>query len=367
MHVIDSLQIGGAERMLVSLVNSVDPNRYKPSVCITRNGLTLANELNPDIPIIVLNRRSKLDVKGFIRLREFCSMEQVDLFHAHGRSTFQFLITAKFLGFINAPILLHDHFGDIEMDQRVPTWFRLLGPKFADYYVGVYEKLADWAQIAGVPKSHIAVIGNGIEMKRFQNIPKPDLHHYFQISPERKIGVMVGNLRPAKGLDLLIEALSRCQCETPPLMVIVGAIVDKDYVNKCQILMKQKHLENNFIFLGQQPNALSWINGADFGIMASRSESGPLVLIEMMACGLPVASFNVGNVSNVTSRYLKDSFANPEDIEQLSALIQELTKCSSENLLDRGRKAKQIAFQLFDIEQKLPQWYSIYETILGHA
>lgn len=364
MHVIDNLQIGGAERMLVTLVNAIDPSMYEPSVCVTRSGLALAQEIRSDIPVVELHRRFSFDPMGFIRLREYSQRQKVDLYHAHGRSTFQFLLTAKILGFINSPILLHDHFGDIEINQNIPAWFSLFGRQSIAYYVGVYEKLANWAIKAGLPKGRVTVIGNALDMKRVQSYPELDLHQNLKISDNQKIGIMIGNLRPAKGLDLLIKAYSKCHFDNPPIMVIVGDRIDNDYVESCIKQLKLQELEEKFIFVGQKSNVVSWMKGADFGVMPSRSESGPLVLIEMMGCGLPIVAFNVGNISEIASKSLPNSFAKPENTSELSKLLREISISSKEELIARGTFAKQIAYQMFDIEQKLPEWYSIYQKII---
>ena len=364
MHVIDSLPIGGAERMLVTLVNSVDRQIVEPSVCITREGLTLVKEILSDIPVIELKRRNRFDPVGFVKLREYSLKQKVDLYHAHGRSTFSFLLAAKKLGFITAPILLHDHYGDIEMDQYIPGWFKLIGCQGMAYYVGVYKKLADWALKAGVPTERVTWIGNALELQRIQSYSPLNLHEMFQVPLERKIGILIGNIRPAKGLDLLIESLSKCNTDVLPVIIVVGKLLDSEYSQKCFENIKLAKLKDSFRFVGQQANSLSWMKGADFGIMSSRSESGPLVLIEMMACGLPIAAFNVGDISNTVSQALPTSFVQPGDTQGFARLLEKLNACSSEEMREMGAHVKKIAYQSFDIESKLPQWYAIYHTAM---
>jgi glycosyltransferase involved in cell wall biosynthesis len=367
MHVIDSLSVGGSEWMLVSLVNAIDRQKYSSSVCVTRTGLALANEIRSNIPIVDLRRRWSFDLRGFVGIKEFSRRQKVDVYHAYGRSTFLFLIAAKKLGYIKAPILFHDHFGNIDMDQSIPTWFRLFGRENVDYYVGVYKKLADWAIMAGISPDKVQVIGNALDMHRLHNYPVLNLRKQFQVPTAKKIGIMVGNLRPAKGLDLLIEAYTKCSFICPPVIIIVGKVIEQKYVENCLAKLKSFGLEDNFIFAGQQLNSISWMKGADFGVMPSRSESGPLVLIEMMGCGLPIVAFKVGNISNVSCEQLPESFAKPEDTREFSELLQKIENSSEEDLIERGTIAKKTANQLFHIDRKLPQWYSVYQKILERA
>ncbi len=364
MHVIDSLAVGGKERMLVDLVNTINPAEYAVSVCVTRSVCTLAREIRSDIPVEILHRRQSWDPSGFIKLKQFSQEQDVDLYHAHGRSTLSFLLVARHLGMINKPILLHDHNGINKTDRSVPMWFRYWGSRQIDYFIGVNENLISWAIDAGVPPGHTVVLGNALDTQRYATYTPVDLRQRFSISKDQKIGIMVGNIRPEKGLDLLIQACSSVPKDILPIFLIVGKIVDAEYVKNCLILTRKMGLEKNFQLVGPHADSLSWMKGADFAVMPSRTESGPLVLIEYMACGLPFVSFAVGGISELVQPEIPDSFAMPENPSQFSIVLQNLLKLTQTQLKNKGIKARQIALTLFDIKNKMPQLYSIYATLL---
>jgi hypothetical protein len=145
MHLNESLRLGGVERILVDLANATSADGHKVSACILRDGRDLANELRPEIQLWVLARKKHFDRVAMKQFGSIVKEQKVDLLHVHGRSTFAFAALVRTLGFITTPILLHDHYGQIETDASVPLWFRLWGHRHVDRYVGVYGKLADWA------------------------------------------------------------------------------------------------------------------------------------------------------------------------------------------------------------------------------
>lgn len=367
MHVIDSLAVGGAERMLVDIANAIDEREFTISVCITRSGQALAHELHPSIPLRILNRKSRFDLNGFKGIRQFSREQNVDLYHAHSRSTFSFLLAARKLGFINKPIILHDHFGDIEFNKSVPSWFKNIGIHHVRSYIGVCDKLANWAMDAGISNDKVSVVENGLDFQRINRIVPINLHSFFDIPQKQKIGVVVGNIRPAKGLDLLIEACTELPQAILPIFVIVGKDADSDYAQSCRVHINDVGLAPYFRFAGSQESSIPWIKGADFGIVPSRSESGPLVLIEIMACGLPFVAFNVGGISQQVSQFLPGSFACPGDVTDFSTKLSRLLNATKDDLAFSSSQNKELAFRLFDIHNRVSKITSIYYSILKSA
>lgn len=68
LHVIDSLELGGAERMLVEIANSATADGHEVSACVTRSATTLASDLHPKIKLTTLNRSRQIDLHAMRRL-----------------------------------------------------------------------------------------------------------------------------------------------------------------------------------------------------------------------------------------------------------------------------------------------------------
>jgi glycosyltransferase involved in cell wall biosynthesis len=364
MHVIDGLAVGGAERMLIDLVNSMDCEDHFPVVCITRSNHSLVGDIKPGIPIFTLDRRSRFDISGLIKLRQICGEQRIDLLHAHGLSTFSLLLFAKIFGFINNPIVVHDH-SSLQGKKRF-LWFRCFGAKYLDYYVGVYNETVEWAIENGVRPHNTKVIGNSIDFHRLENSSPVDLHSELCIPPAKKIGIFIGNIRPVKGLDILIRICAKLPREKSPVIAVLGNVSDPQYAQYCRELIKTNHLESNIRLIGQQSNSIDWIKGADFAVIPSRSESGPLVLIEYLACGIPFVAFKVGGVSRLICEKFPHNFSQPNDEEEFSTKLLELLDSKPSNTSELVIMEKFIAAEYFDIKNIMPQWYTIYQRVLGN-
>jgi glycosyltransferase involved in cell wall biosynthesis len=364
LHVSDTLAIGGKERMLVSLANELVSNGMAASVSITRSDTTLARELHPSIPIVTLCRRSSFDRSGFQRFVTFVREQKPDVFHAHGRASFSFLAFLKTIHKISAPIIFHDHYGPIEIDEVVPVWFRWWGRYLVDYYVGVYSKLGDWASEAGVPSYKIGVIENGIDMRPFKEATAWDLRTKYNLPPDKKIGVVLGGLRPEKGLDMLAQAVAQAKLAKDAHFLVVGNKQDENYVETCLQGMQAMNIANCFTFVGQQTAVPEILKGADFALMPSRSESGPLVLIEYLSAGLPVVAFRVGALSQTAFEHGVHGLVPAEDVNAFANELDLVLALSVNERLQRGLDGQTIAYKNFDIIKKMPYWYAVYDQVL---
>lgn len=365
MHLTDSLVLGGKERMLVEIANASLVLGIAVAVCVTRSDLTLVRELDANVVIRCLERKSTFDLSGLYRFRVFVRAFQPDLFHAHGRSSFSFLAFAKQLGLISAPILLHDHHGKIETDQSVPFWFQRWGRHHVSWYVGVYRKLGTWAVKAGVPPEKISVIDNALNLQRIYNARPLNLRHMCGLPEDCLIGVAVGRISPEKGQDVLVQALGRCQNIEKLKILLVGAEKNEPYNRDVRAQIKDLGLEDSVLFLGARQDIPEILKGADFGILASRSESGPLVLIEYMASQLPFIVSRVGGISERVFELNLPGFVPAENPEMLARALDEMAALGTAERISRGAKGLKIAQDSFDIEKTIPQWGALYSQITG--
>jgi glycosyltransferase involved in cell wall biosynthesis len=362
LHVIDSLAIGGAERMLVDIANTSVYDGYQVSVCITRSQIDLASELHPQINVITLNRTRRFDMYALNKFSDL--VKDVDIVHVHGRSSFSFVAIAKTLHSNTIPLVLHDHYGSIEIDRHIPLWFRLWGRHMVSAYIGVYENLATWAFQAGIPKKKIFVIGNGINISRIQTDKIVYLREEFGIDISSLLGVVVAGLRREKGIDLLIKSIGSIEQQKQNFRIIViGGERDPKYVQECKELAQLNGIADYLVFGGERTNIPQILNCVDFALIPSRSESGPLVLIEYLAASLPFVAFNVGDIAQRSSNYGIPGFVKAEDITAFAEEFSLLLSLSSEERCRRGAVGRVAAEKLFSIQLKMPQIYEVYRRV----
>jgi glycosyltransferase involved in cell wall biosynthesis len=109
--------------------------------------------------------------------------------------------------------------------------------------------------------------------------------------------VFVGELRPIKGIDFLINALAELNEEQPVTATIVGSGPDAEML---KAKTNQLGLSDKITFTGALP-AKDAFNLGRVMVVPSLAESFPYVVLEAAAAGLPLISTNVGGIGEITA------------------------------------------------------------------
>ena len=151
MHVIDTLDAGGAERMAVNLVNALSRDRFTPFLCSTRASGPLEPLVSAHVGRLALTRRHRLDVRAVARAVGFVRANGIGLLHAHTSSVFFARLVGTAAG---VPVIWHDHWGAQQYQQR-PRWLYHLLTRGIGGVVAVSDDLAAFARSVGVPSARV--------------------------------------------------------------------------------------------------------------------------------------------------------------------------------------------------------------------
>jgi len=118
--------------------------------------------------------------------------------------------------------------------------------------------------------------------------------------PKKYDLIFVGRLVENKGINLLLEAVSRLKVKSEKLKVLI--VGDGPLKENLKFKVKSLKLENNIIFYGRAKDSLEiaqLLNESKILVMPSYNEGGPRVIVEAMACGVPILATPVGIVSDL--------------------------------------------------------------------
>jgi glycosyltransferase involved in cell wall biosynthesis len=358
LHVIDGLGLGGAERMLVDIANRTVADGHQVSVCVTRDNVTLARELDSRVHILVLARRARISPIGLARLARFIRGARIDVIHVHLRSNLAFVLQLRMLRAITTPIVFHDHYGTIEVDTSVPAWFRI-GQRFIDRYVGVYDKLTAWARRAGIDASRATTIPNALDLSRFSGAPASPIRGELGLG-SATLAVIVATVRRAKGLEMLLDALAKTSARDAIHVLIAGADGDPDYAARCKARCAELGLAGTVTFLGGRTDIPNLLAAADLALLTSHTESGPLVLIEYLTAGLPIVSTRVGDIGRRLAEAGVPGFVEPGDATGFARELDALLALTPAERRLRGERGQQVLVEGWDIRGAMPRWYAVY-------
>ena len=114
---------------------------------------------------------------------------------------------------------------------------------------------------------------------------------------DRPVWLAVGRLSSEKGHADLIMALSEIDLSgASPVVVIVG---EGGCESQLRGLIAHRNLQERVILAGYQADLRDYMTAADYFVLPSRWEAGPLVVLEAMSFGLPVVATDVGQVRSM--------------------------------------------------------------------
>lgn len=345
--------------MLVDLANASVADGHHVSVCVTRADLTLARDLHPSIEVLVLARKRRFEWRAAMRLRDFA--KRADVLHVHMRHTLTLILLLRMLRLLPVPLVFHDHYGTIESDTAVPIWFRV-GHRLVDHYVGVYDKLSEWAREAGMPASRVTTIENAIDLTRFATTTRNSLREELGIPSTVLLGLVVSTIRPDKSIETLIDAVAATTRRSQLHIAIAGDEKDPAYARDCHAHTARAGLGSSITYLGPRTDIPQILPGCDFAALSSHTESGPLVLIEYLAAGRPIVSTVVGDIGHRLASLGVEGFVPARDPSAFAAALDTLVAQSPYERQQRGLRGRQVLTNNWDIRALMPRWYEVYDA-----
>ena len=118
----------------------------------------------------------------------------------------------------------------------------------------------------------------------------PD-HPWFATGRRHRLICSVANVIPRKGQDTLVAALPLVRERLGDVrLVLVGRFDDEPYLARLEAMADELGVTDHVAFVGYRPDSLPFIAHADVFALASVSEGMGIVLVEAMACGVPVVA-----------------------------------------------------------------------------
>lgn len=191
---------------------------------------------------------------------------------------------------------------------RQPALRRRLQAVFAgvDRVFSVSASLQAVAVELGVPVAKTRVIGNGVDLARFQPQDRAACRRALGLPDAARVLVTVGGLVERKGFHRVIEQLPALRERFGDLhyLVVGGPSPEGDWTERLQAQVAAAGLQDCVHFCGPvEPDRLArYLGAADLFVLATANEGWANVFLEAMACGLPVVTTRVGGNAEVVCR-----------------------------------------------------------------
>jgi glycosyltransferase involved in cell wall biosynthesis len=358
------LEVGGTERHVAALARTLDPARFDVRVACLRAGGPLSEEVEAAGVPIDRYPISRLFGPATWRMqRRFAAdlrRNRIDIVHAYGLYAIVFAVPVARLAGTRLVIASIRDNGDpwTRAHRRVQRWVCRLAHGILTNAAEVRRRL----QEDGYNERSIAVIRNGVDVRRFQPRPRdPVLRRSLGVPADARLVVCVSRLNPLKGVDYALLAASRLVRKFPNVhMLIIGDGAER---RALEDLAHRLGLDGRVGFTRMRLDVPEILAQASVSIMPSMSEALPNTVLESMASGAPIVATRVGGTSELVEDGVTGLLIPPCDPHALEQAIARLL--TDPDLAARlAATARARIVERFSLERKARETAAFYEAHL---
>jgi glycosyltransferase involved in cell wall biosynthesis len=348
-HVVDSMDMGGAEMMILSLCEEHQRLGHNVSVdCLYRKGVLVPKLEALGVPVRLHGPGNfwKIGRKLYRSLRE----RRIEAVHCHN-------VVASIIGmpaarFAGAGAVISTRHGistpPFTLRRHGAFW---LAARCADRVVAVCSQARQNLALApfAMPAKLTSIL-NGAR-------PAASLGSRPELGNRGVVAIMVARLAPPKDHATLLHALANASQRCPDLELwIVGDGPDH---HRLVSIAAELQIQNRVRFLGECSDVGDLLTQADLFVLSSRSEGVPISVLEALAAGLPVIVSAVGGMPEVVDLSGAGLSVQPSD---LAALTDALVTLASHESIRRslGQRARAAYLAHFTLTRMAEQYLNLY-------
>ncbi len=290
---IPSLHGGGAERVMVSLANGLAAKGLDVDLVLARKAGVYLNDVSPEVSIVDLRVRRTLQTLFPLALylrRErpatlVSAMNYVNVIASWALRISRVPTRLVMTEHANLSQLLSD--ANSGLAWCLPRLMRAAYIR-ADAIIAVSDGVAqDLAKTLGFAAKRIHTRHNPIDVDALAAKSTETLDHPWFAPNAPPVVLAAGRLSPEKDFPILIRAFALLRAQRPARLVILG---EGGQRKALEGLIDDLDCKNDILLPGFQANPYTWMRRAGVFVLSSRWEGFGNVLVEAMACGVPVVS-----------------------------------------------------------------------------
>jgi glycosyltransferase involved in cell wall biosynthesis len=354
LYLVGQLRLGGLERQLYYLLESLDTTRYRPAVVVWN--LNPCDKYYRDIQAL------KIPIYGFppewsplFKLREFRALARQlspEVIHSYGFHTnFASYYAARGIGSLAIGSLRSDFLWAKREGGIIKG---ALNARWPITHISNSKTSAEATRRHSgffAPRQIFAV-RNGVDLNRFScanNIPNRGTYV-----------AAVGSLFPVKRWDRLLKVVQKVKSDRvgDVCFRIAGDGPLRPLLEK---LMRDLDISGAVEFQGAVQETSTFLKGAKFLVHTSESESCPNVVMEAMACCLPVVAMETGDIPYLVEEGKTGFVVRQGDEATFVARVLQLL-ADDQLSLRMGIAARAKAEREFRLDRLVSETLSVYKA-----
>jgi len=363
VHLVNALNLGGAERFVVDLVKHLPRDEFDVRIlCLTQKGDLAVEVESIGIPVSVLHVPHKFGFEGYKKVYRALSDGGFDILHCHLLSSCWYGLPAGWLARVPVRIahLQNCHW---RMGLKSRLWDRLAF-QFGNVAFGCSQAvLRFYQERMWYPPSKLHLVYNAVDVHRFEQLPeKTAVRRELELAEHDIIVTTVASLTPQKGHEYLLQAVKEIVMRHRNIkFVFVGA---GGLRTALETRVRTLGIEPWVRFLGKRTDVPEILGASDMFVLPSLWEGFGLVLVEAGLARLPVVASRIDGIGEIVWAGRNGLLVPPKDV---SALVEACLKLIEDPQLreQMGEEGKAIALERFDIRQIASRVTDLYRILLS--
>jgi glycosyltransferase involved in cell wall biosynthesis len=319
LHLINGEFYAGAERVQDLLAQQLGQFGFDVEFACLKPGVFADRRQCKQARLHELPMRSRADVTMCYRLARMVRRQGVRVLHTHTpRSALLGALVSRLAG---VPMVHHVHSpADSDTESTLRNARNALVEQFslrgARRLIAVSGSLQRYLRDRGYARRRICEVPNGV--------PMSERSRRAYVPGEELVVGTVALFRPRKGVEVLLESLSRLRAEGVPIRLhAVGPFETASYGRSVMELTQALKLEDCVTWAGFQSDVAGEFRRMHvFALPSLFGEGMPMVVLEAMAAGLPVVSTRVEGIPEVVRDGEDGLLAEPGDVEGLARALR---------------------------------------------
>lgn len=354
---------GGAETQMLYLLQKINTAKFQIYLGLLYEDEELKSEFESlkNIKIIQFNKQNKLDISIYFKIAKFVKKNNIDIIHSFMGNHHSYLPSiisrkVKSIGGIRSgnayDLKTLEKFKEITFERIISylTKYNLISNSYNSKNMYVQE---------GFASKKIVVIPNGIDYRKFENGNKSRIVNEFKLKNKIVLS-MVGRLTETKNHVSLIKMFKNIEAKKNNVVLLI--IGTGPMLSELKKLTEELKLSKKVIFTGNRKDIPDLLAATDIFVFPSLTEGWPNAVGEAMAAGLPVVSFDVGDVKKIIKNG-HNGFIVDKDINLLMAVTNKLIE-HPELRKQVGKNAKNTIKNEFSLDLMVKRYEQFYTKLI---
>jgi glycosyltransferase involved in cell wall biosynthesis len=354
LELVNTLEVGGAEKMVVSLSLELSARGHEVTVaCLRTRGALAARLDEAGVEVIELHKPEGLDWKTVRDLNRHLGARRIDVVHTHNPLVHHYGALAGRLA--GVPVIVSTVHGPANIVPLSPSTLLFDAACLLTTSVASCCEAVDAHVRAStlVARRKAVVVPNGIPVERFTALPAKPRNGTFVFGA-------VGRLVPVKDHAGLIEAFARLRTRTAVcrLDILGGGPLAEALAAQAA----RCGVQDSVRLMGEALDVPGFLASLDAFVLSSVSEGLPLTVLEAMAAGLPVVGTAVGAVPELLDKAECGWYCAPGNPE---ALAESMFSCSAApDLAERGQRARRHVQSIYSVAAMADGYERLFSAAL---